>query len=150
MAHIFDVLHEDHERVADMLSRIGSAPAKDPDTVTEILEDVRRDLEVHASFEEAEVYPAIERATGKEEPLEHAVEEHDEAIELLDQIALSVAEGQDGEWKKRVEELKSAIEHHVEEEENKLFPSARNRLSKSEAEELADHYRLFKERIAAE
>ena len=150
MTHIFDALHEDHERVAKMLVQIGQAAEKDPETVTDLLEEVRRDLETHASFEEAEVYPAIEQAMGEGGELKHAVEEHDEAIQLLEQLTLSVAEGENQEWKERVEDLQAAIEHHVEEEEKEIFPQVRDKLPASQAEQLANEYQVFKEKLAAE
>ena len=57
-------------------------------------------------------------------------------------IALQVA--------RRDLELEAAIKHHVSDEENKLFPKAREKVSKTETEKLASHYRSVKKKMAAE
>lgn len=146
---IFDVLHEDHERVALLLKQIGSSSGKDNEKKKELLEEVHRDLEIHTQFEEAEVYPTIQKALGEEGELKHAVKEHREAMQLLKALTKAIDKGDSG-WKTQLKELETAIKHHVSEEENTLFPQAREKVSKTKAQKLASDYRSVKKNIAAE
>ena len=147
MPHIFDVLHQDHERVAQILKQIESSADDETDERASLVDMVREELETHARFEEAEVYPAIQKVLGKEEELRHAVEEHAEALTLLSALADSAESG--GKWKQYLKELKTSIQHHVEEEEHELFPQARKKLPDSQAESLASAYRALKEEVEA-
>jgi hemerythrin-like domain-containing protein len=146
MTHIFDLLHEDHQRVTRILNQLRED--EESDSRAELVEEVRRDLEMHATFEESEVYPEIEKVIGEEGELKHAVEEHDEAIRLIERLAASVDEG-DEEWAERLEDVKDAIEHHVEEEEKEFFAQARKKMSKQTSEQLARQYKALKEQIEA-
>ncbi|HNW37247.1 MAG TPA: hemerythrin domain-containing protein, partial [Methanosarcina vacuolata] len=47
-------------------------------------------------------------------------------------------------WTSKINELKQSIEHHIEEEESKVFEKARNILSQEKAEEMAQQYIEFK------
>jgi hemerythrin-like domain-containing protein len=149
MATIFDILHEDHERVAQLLKQIGSTPDKESEKRKELIEEVHRDLEVHTQFEEAEVYPTIQKALGEEGELKDAVKEHREAMQLLKALTKAVDKGDTG-WKSQLKELQAAIKHHISEEENELFPRARDKVSASKAEKLASQYRSAKKKVAAE
>ena len=104
---------------------------------------------MHMKFEEREVYPAIQKALGEEGPVKDAFQEHREARQLLSALTKSVDAG-DGDWKTQLKELEAAIKHHVSDEENKLFPKAREKISKTETEKLASHYRSFKKKMPAE
>ena len=146
MAVIFDVLHEDHEQVAQLLKKIGSTSEKDLDAKNALIEEVQHELEVHMQFEEAEVYPAIEKALAEEGGLKHAVKEHKEAMQLLKGLKKSVAKGE-GDWKSQLKELEAAIKHHVAEEENELFPRAREKVAKTTAEKLAAQYKATKKKM---
>lgn len=143
MPHIFDVLHQDHERVALILKQIESSADNEKDERASLVAIVREELETHAQFEEAEVYPAIQKALGEEDELRHAVKEHTQAITILSKLEETATNG--GEWKQYVKELETAIQHHVDEEEHELFPQARDRLPEAQAERLASSYEEFKQ-----
>ncbi|MBK8210487.1 MAG: hemerythrin domain-containing protein [Rhodospirillales bacterium] len=143
MPHIFDVLHQDHERVALMLKQIENSADNEKDERASLVAIVRDELETHARFEEAEVYPAIQKALGEEEDLRHAVTEHSEALTILSALEDTATNG--GEWKQYVKELEAAIQHHVDEEEHELFPQARDKLPETQAEHLSSSYENFKQ-----
>ena len=147
MSTIFDILHEDHEQVSQLLKKIGSE--KDNEKRKKLIDEVHQDLDVHMKFEEAEVYPAIQKALGEEGQVKDAVKEHRQARQLLSALTKSVDAG-DSDWKSQFKELEAAIKHHVSDEENKLFPKAREKVSKTETEKLASHYRSVKKKMAAE
>ncbi len=147
MPTIFDILHEEHEKVAKLLKEIGAE--KDNDNRKALIKEVHHDLMLHTKFEEDEVYPAIQKAIGEKGGVKDAVEEHQEAMQLLKALAKSVDAGETG-WKAELKELEAAIKHHVSDEENKLFPKAREKMAKTKAEKMASDYRSVKKQLAAE
>ena len=82
------------------------------------------ELTVHAQIEEEIFYPALQQAVPDTSGLlEEAQAEHQEAKEMIAQIkALGSA---DEEMDDLVAELNRAVEHHVKEERDELFPKAR-------------------------
>lgn len=85
------------------------------------------ELTVHATIEEEIFYPALREALpDTADVLDEAQAEHQEAKDLIAQIeALGRADAQMDEL---VAQLNTAIEHHVKEERDELFPKARAHL----------------------
>jgi ferritin-like metal-binding protein YciE/hemerythrin superfamily protein len=80
-------------------------------------------LRAHMAAEEDYFYPSAERHIRQPGLVEHSIEEHREAKQLIGQI--ESASGQDGPHPELVRKLRRAIAEHVEEEETKLFPAVR-------------------------
>jgi hemerythrin superfamily protein len=98
-----------------------------------LFDEIADNLAVHTAIEERIFYPAV-RARQTEEQLEEAFDEHLDAKKILvDAMGNPDAPGFDG----KVAALKGAIEHHVEEEEEELFPKVQKLLTKEALEALA-------------
>ncbi len=82
-----------------------------------------RELTVHAQIEEEIFYPALRDAIDEPELLDEAEAEHQEAKQLIAQIE-AMREADDS-MDATVSELARAIEHHVKEERDELFPKAK-------------------------
>jgi iron-sulfur cluster repair protein YtfE (RIC family) len=82
------------------------------------------EISVHAQIEEEIFYPALREALGKDADLvDEATAEHQEAKQLIADIrAMGEA---DAAMDTLVAELNVAIEHHVKEERDELFPKAK-------------------------
>lgn len=93
----------------------------DPDAKAEIARKLCAALRAHMEVEEEIFYPAAREATGDDALLDHAIEEHRQARELVEQIEAAGSAAEDG----LVERLRAAIEEHVAEEEGRLFPELR-------------------------
>jgi hypothetical protein len=82
------------------------------------------ELTVHARIEEEIFYPALQRAIpDAADVLAEARQEHQEAKDMIAQ--LRGMERADAAMDALVAELNWAIEHHVKEERDELFPKAR-------------------------
>jgi hemerythrin-like domain-containing protein len=46
-------------------------------------------------------------------------------------------------WSSKIKELNESVSHHVEEEENKVFPEAQKALSQDKAQQIAQQYLDF-------
>jgi hemerythrin-like domain-containing protein len=136
METIYEILEAEHDQVADLLRQALSDGSKVSFT------KIRLKTDPHMMGEEKLFYPVLEGEEGLRELISRAYKEHNEAKALIAEI-----EGMDErneEWIAKLNELKQSIDHHVEEEESKIFERARNVLSQEKAEELAQEYVEFK------
>jgi hemerythrin superfamily protein len=133
---VIDKIEHDHREVEQLFAEFESSG--DRTLALKICEE----LEVHTMAEETAVYPVIAAEAGEEAEIEDAEQEHDEARELIDRIRQS---DNDEELKDLVGQLKTAVEHHVHEEETDILPKARYELPDSELEELGERFDEAKE-----
>lgn len=92
--------------------------------------------------EERIFYPVLEKVEELRELISQAHKEHNEAKTLI--FKIEGMEERDEEWTPKLRELKQSVDHHIEEEESKVFEKARNILSQKEAEDMAQQYIEFK------
>jgi iron-sulfur cluster repair protein YtfE (RIC family) len=111
------MLDEDHQRVEQLFADFQAAT--DPSQKLTVAQLICMELTVHAQLEEEIFYPAYQQATGDQDLVQEAQEEHQEAKDLIAQI-----EGNQ-QPDALVLELQQAIEHHVQEEREEMFPKAR-------------------------
>jgi iron-sulfur cluster repair protein YtfE (RIC family) len=122
------LLDADHIAVKHLFveyARLATAPtAADGAGRRAIAMKICEELTVHAQIEEEIFYPALQEALpDAQDLLEEARAEHQEAKELIGQIqSLRAA---DAAMDALVAELNRAIEHHVKEERDEIFPKAK-------------------------
>ena len=78
------------------------------------------ELTVHAQIEEEIFYPAARDILDEEELVDEAVVEHASAKDLIAQLADMSPD--DDLYDAKIKVLSELIEHHVEEEEDEIFP----------------------------
>jgi hemerythrin superfamily protein len=130
----FTLLKADHKKVAGILEKIDSTTERGVKTREELFRQLKTELDVHARIEETIFYPALEEAEETREITLEAFEEHRLVKQLLGE--LDKMDKDEEQWTARFTVLKENIEHHVEEEEDEMFPKARKVLSEAEAEAL--------------
>ena len=141
MTQIYDLLHQDHDKVKKALSKILDTTNGAEKTREQTFQEVKSDLELHTKFEEEEFYPLFRKAKNDSEAKEEvadALDEHAEAKSMLEE--LSAMDKTSDEFLEKVQELKDALEHHISDEEDEMFPQARKTLSAEVAEEMGRHY----------
>lgn len=113
------LLEADHEEVEMLFEQYEAA--NDDHTRAFTAEEICKCLTVHATIEEELFYPEARQVLDQSDQylLDDAEQEHAEAKKMIAKIkTLSTGD----ELDKCIEELKKAIEHHVSDEEDKLFP----------------------------
>jgi iron-sulfur cluster repair protein YtfE (RIC family) len=102
-----------------------AAPQQSIDERTQLAARICEELTVHAQIEEEIFYPALRKASPAAAMLlDEALSEHQQAKELTAQVqALGPA---CPEMDDLVAKLACAIEHHVKEERDELFPKAKS------------------------
>jgi len=113
-----DLLEQDHREVEsyfDEFEDIDDEAAKE-----ELAQKICMALTVHAQIEEEIFYPQARKATKDDDLLDEAIVEHAGAKKLIAEIE----EMEPGEelFDAKVKVLGEMIRHHVEEEEQELFP----------------------------
>ena len=143
---IYDVLKKDHDKVKGLLSKLVALPADtDGDEREQLINDIRDELVPHARAEEAVFYNSLRQIEGAKEVVAHGYEEHVMAETLL--RSLQVADKIDAGWRQTAKKLQSALEHHIEEEEGKIFDTARQVLIDEEARLMAQAFEQMKPEI---
>lgn len=147
MPTIFDLLTEDHNKVKGLLAQLQETGDGAGKTRDKLFAEIKKDLDIHAEFEEQVFYPKARAATGMDDVIEDGLEEHSEAKELLSK--LEAMNSTSAEWLDTVEELTEAVEHHAMDEEKKLFPKARKIMDDADAQSMADEYLKIKQKALA-
>lgn len=146
MPTIIDLLTEDHGKVKALLAQVQETGDGAGKTRDKLFAEIKKDLEIHADFEEQVFYPKALAATGMEDVIEDSLEEHAEAKELLSK--LEAMNSTSKEWLSTIEELAEAVEHHAMDEEKKLFPKARKSLDEADAQDMAEQYLKAKQKAS--
>ncbi|NJK88500.1 MAG: hemerythrin domain-containing protein [Myxococcales bacterium] len=142
---IFQTLSMEHEQVSQLFEDVENTSGEDKELREELFEKIKVELLAHAKAEDAVFYPALAQHEKTKEIVGHALEEHEEVKQLLQELD-GMSLGTQG-FMQKLRKLKESVEHHVQEEEQKLFPKAQELLSKKESQALDEEY---KERRAAE
>lgn len=137
----FTLLKRQHREVAALFEKFENSD--DDDTKQELFEQIADQLAIHTQIEEKYFYPAC-RAKSTQEDLAEAWDEHKEVKQLLVHALDSVDNpGFDG----LVAAIKGGVEHHVDEEENELFPKVKKLLDKDELADIGDKMNALAESL---
>ena len=137
----FNLLKADHRKVEELFEQLESASGQ---AKMRVFEQIKMELELHTHIEEKFFYPALEKPKQTHELTLEAYEEHDVVKKLLQQMGR--AKSATEEWEAQAKVLQENVEHHVEEEENELFPKAEAALSEEDIETLGEQMEAEKER----
>jgi hemerythrin superfamily protein len=113
------ILEADHRLVERLFGKIEKAEG---DERKPYIDELTTALRGHMELEEAVVYPAMEPVTG-DEPVEEGNAEHELARKGLDDMT-RLAPDEPG-FGAALDAVKAGIEHHVNEEEDEIFPKLR-------------------------
>jgi len=132
-----ELLMQDHKLVKKLLEELSATTERAVKKRAELLQRIEHELQIHTALEEDILYPAIKQAGGKEEAKMYyeAKEEHRTVDSLVLPDLLHTETGTVA-FAGRVKVMKELLEHHIEEEEGELFPTAKKLLGKDVLEQL--------------
>lgn len=119
------LLIEDHQKVKKMFKdfeKLKKADGNDSEK-TALVEKICQALTMHMQVEEEIFYPAVRAAIDDDDLMDESDIEHAEAKELISQ--LQGMKAGDDHYDAKVKVLGENIDHHVEDEEDEMFPEAR-------------------------
>lgn len=139
-ARIFEDLKADHDRHRDLLAKLGETRGDSPER-RNLFDTFRTEVTAHAAAEEESLYATMLGKPDLREDAVHSVSEHKEIGDFLGELSeIDIASNA---WLRKFEEMRHRYEHHIDEEEEEMFPAAADGLSGAEEAKLAQ---VFEER----
>lgn len=139
---IFSLIKADHRKVDGLFAKLEKTTERAANTRKKWYAELRRELTLHTEAEEKALYPSLKENEKTEEIGFESVEEHDIVKFLLGKLDDTPCDAK--EWTAQITALQEAVEHHVEEEEDEMFPKMRKAFSKEELEEFAQGFEAIK------
>lgn len=139
-ARIYQDLKADHDRQRAMLAKLGDTPAQS-ELRKPLFEDLRKELQAHAAAEEESLYATMLADPNLRDEARHSVSEHKEVDDYLGE--LMELDIQSSEWMSKFEQMRHRYLHHIDEEEEEMFPEAGKVLNDIEEARLAN---IFEDR----
>ncbi len=114
-----EVLTQDHRTVEQLFRQYQQAPTNE--RKGEVVNEIIRELSVHAAIEEEVLYPSVREALPDGDQLaQDSLQEHQAAKEIL--AGLDKMSSDDAQFDHKVGQLMEDFEHHVQDEEGEMFP----------------------------
>ena len=139
-ARIFADLKADHDRHRDLLARLADTKGDSEERRT-LFETFRVEVSAHAAAEEESLYATMLARSELRDDARHSVSEHKEIDDFLTELL--EMEMSSSAWLPKFKEMRHRYEHHIDEEEQEMFPAAAEDLSDAEQERIA---RVFETR----
>ena len=130
---IFARLKADHDRHRELLDRI-DATHGDSAERRDLFEAFRIDVTAHAASEEMSLYATMLANPDLRDEAQHSVAEHKEIEDYLTEL-YEMDFASTG-WLTRFRTMKDRYLHHIDEEEEEMFPAAEKELSDERKKEL--------------
>lgn len=131
---IFARLKADHDRHRELLDQIDQTEGDSPER-EKLFEAFRIEVTAHAASEEMSLYATMLGKPDLRDEAQHSVAEHKEIDDMLTEL-YEMDFGSTG-WLTRFRTMKDRYLHHIEEEEEEMFPEAEEGLSDAKKKELA-------------
>lgn len=129
-----DLLKKQHRQVEKLFKQCEKA--KEPRQRRQLMGQIVEMLKMHTKIEEEVFYPAVRelRTSKAEEMIDEAFEEH-HVVDLV-LAELPRVDPEDERFDAKITVLSELVEHHVEEEEEEMFPMAEKKLGAERIKEL--------------
>jgi hemerythrin-like domain-containing protein len=144
-----EFLKQDHQEAMSMMDQLetsgqdtGGAKA-----TMAVFSQLKQALTLHTKMEEQLLYPALQNNEQTGDIITEAYEEHQTVDEIL--AEMSGMAQTNGEFLDKLAELRENVEHHVEEEENEMFPRAEQILGQHRLEEMGNQMQQMKKGMSA-
>jgi hemerythrin superfamily protein len=124
--NVYDLLKNDHNMVKGLIK----------DTIdkrdTKNFDEIKVQLEIHMMGEEKYLYPALrEKDKAK---MDKSYQEHHVGKLVLHELKKTDKDNE--RWIPKMKVLNDILDHHIDEEENQIFPRARDLLDKDQEQDI--------------
>lgn len=143
-ATIFHRLKQDHDSHRQLFKKMDDAQGDD-ERLKKLFDQFKVEVTAHAAAEEETLYATMLARPDLREDAQHSVSEHKEIDDYLEDMEEQDFNGK--EWRETFAQLKKRYLHHIDEEEEEMFPDAAKDLSAEEEKALGAK---FAERKPAE
>ena len=142
MSTIYETLKKDHDRHRELLATIADTQG-DSETRRKAWDSFYHDVSAHAAAEEETFYSKLIADEDGQPEARHSVAEHKEIDDMLEE--LNEIDFSSPAWLPKFKEMRHRYEHHIEEEEQDIFPVAKNVLGKDGNEKFGSAFEKRKD-----
>lgn len=139
---VYQVLKQDHQNVRQIFQKIEQTASDKVREREQLFDQLRTELIAHSHAEQRIFYSKLHDQPPTHDIVEDGIHEHEEVEKMLSKLDNIPADSD--EWMSRLGELKKAVEHHVQEEEQKMFPESHKLIGENTAETLAEEVQKAK------
>jgi hemerythrin-like domain-containing protein len=141
--NIYDILHDEHVEVLNMLEKLSSA--RSSDQKKQLVNEIVDELTAHSQAEEVVLYDRLAESEEDKDLTLEAKEEHLIVTRLLeDLLAMRI---EDERFGAKVKVLTDMVQHHVDEEEGETFAAARRVFDDDIAENFGGEYLAMRDTL---
>lgn len=137
-----ELLIQDHEEAAGMMDQLETADKGDR-SARDMFLQLKNALTLHTQVEEQVFYSALKNHEETSDMIPESLEEHREVDQIL--AEMSGLNPGDDDFMDKLTELRDSVEHHVEEEQNEMFPKAERILGESRLQEMGRQMQQMKQ-----
>lgn len=146
---IYDILIKDHRKVTKLLEQLIDFDKDSKlETRNQLINKIREELIPHSRAEETVLYNTMREIKPTSDLVSHGYQEHIKAEALL--RTLQLQDRVDAGWHSTAFKLKETLDHHINEEEHKIFDAAKNVFTGEEAEMMGQAFENLKPQITKE
>lgn len=137
-----ELLKIDHKKVTKLLEELENTTERAVKTREKLFAELNAELLLHEELEEKLLYPLLKNEDStKDITLESYQEHHVVDILLKELNEMNVT---DEAWPAKLKVLKENLEHHIQEEENKMFPKTKKVINQATLIELGKKMQQMK------
>jgi hemerythrin-like domain-containing protein len=145
MNQFFQMLRKDHVEVKGILGQLKETKESAPKKREALFQKLREELVPHMKAEESTFYPALLAKKEAREDAMEGIEEHHVSDMVLKELE-SMSKGED-QWGAKMYVFKELVEHHIKDEEKKVFKSAEKALGHDEIQNIMKQFEQDKQKI---
>ena len=141
----FQLLKKEHQEVKGILSQLKESKEMAVKKREELFQKLTEALVPHMKAEEKTFYqPLAAKKEAREDAME-GIEEHHVA-EMVFKELQKMQKGED-QWPAKLSVFKELVEHHIQEEEGKIFKSSKKALGDDELQNIMKQFEQEKQKI---
>jgi hemerythrin-like domain-containing protein len=129
------LLTNEHKVVKEILNKLISNDSEEKER-DRLFVTLTENLNNHEIIEEKVFYPSLKDHEETRELILEAIEEHHVADKIVAEMEKLKETGE--KWMAKLTVLKENLEHHIQEEEQELFPKAKRILNQDTLDKLGD------------
>ena len=137
MGTIYDEIRNDHDKHRALLEKLAETSG-DSDERRQLWDEFYYEVKSHAAAEEETFYSKLMEKTDGQDDARHSVSEHKELDDIMEE--LNTMGFDNPGWLTRFKTLRHDYEHHIDEEEEDIFPKAREVLKDDESSAYATRF----------
>jgi hemerythrin-like domain-containing protein len=141
---IYTKLKDDHQAASSILQQLAQTTTTETRKRQSLFAELQHSLKRHSEAEEATFYAVLRQHEQTRDLIRDAQQEHQRIETLLHELEHMGTN--DLRWGATLQTLKNLVEHHVHEEEEKVFARARTILPAWQAEDLGQQFAQAKTR----